>query len=165
MAEDQNLECFKYGKFFHYPSFRNGQEKVIMDMNLSQNNKGHFLLIAPNGTGKTISSLCSVLPLAFQNNLKIIYLCRTNSQNRRVIDELEQISSHLVKNYESFHINAISIRGRKDMCINDQLIDLELDPEDSMELCERFRKNDICKLFVNLRILDELEREPFKIAP
>ena len=48
-------------------------------------------LVLPNGTGKTIIALCSLLPLAFEKNLKIIYMCRTHSQNRRIIKELTKI--------------------------------------------------------------------------
>ena len=165
MENENGIESCSYHTFFHYLSFREGQEQVIKSISLSQVKKGHFLLIAPNGTGKTITSLCSILPLAYEKNLKVIYLCRTNSQNRRIIDELKNISSYLSDNSKKLHLNAISIRGRKDMCINDQLKDQKLEPEDSMNLCERLRKNDACRPFINLTTKDGFEGDPFTIAP
>ena len=48
----------------------------------------HVVAVAPNGFGKTISTLCATIPVAYENGLKIVYCCRTHTQNSRVIAEL-----------------------------------------------------------------------------
>ena len=80
-----------YEDYFPYERYRKGQEAIIKEINNHLKNKGHFLLIAPNGTGKSIISLTSTLPIINSNNLKLIYLCRTHQQNDRIVKELKKI--------------------------------------------------------------------------
>jgi DNA excision repair protein ERCC-2 len=107
-------------------------------------------LLAPNGTGKTIIALCGLLPLAYDKNLKIIYMCRTHSQNTRVIKELTKISKKLIQDNANIQLNGISIRGRNEMCLNQTLLSLKLNPKDSMSVCSDLRKNKNCTFFLNL---------------
>ncbi|MFX1277759.1 MAG: hypothetical protein ACFFAT_22295, partial [Promethearchaeota archaeon] len=98
-------------------------------------------MLAPNGTGKTIIALCGLLPLAFEKDLKIIYMCRTHSQNRRIIKELLKISQKIINNNLGIKLNALSIRGRNEMCLNQTLISLKLNPREAMSVCGDLRKN------------------------
>jgi DNA excision repair protein ERCC-2 len=124
------------------------------------------LLAAPNGTGKTIIALSALLPVAIENNLKIIYLCRTHSQNTRVIKELKKISNFVKKSaLNDIKIKGISIRGRNEMCLNKTLLSLKLTPRESMSVCLDLRKNRNCIHFINLlRKKNELN-SPILIAP
>jgi len=74
-----------YDNFFPYERYRKGQEAIIKEISEHLRNRGHYLLIAPNGTGKSIISLASTLPIINSNNLKLIYLCRTHQQNDRIV--------------------------------------------------------------------------------
>ncbi|GAG88184.1 unnamed protein product, partial [marine sediment metagenome] len=124
------------------------------------------MLVAPNGTGKTIIALSALLPLVFEKKLKIIYLCRTHSQNTRVINELVKISHFLNKSsFKDKKINGLTIRGRNEMCLNKTLLSMKLNPKESMSVCKDLRKNKNCLHFLNLlKRKSELEN-PVLIAP
>ena len=90
-----------YLDFFPYDQFREEQEDIIKQMELASKEKKITLLVAPNGTGKTIIALSAILPLAYKKDLKILYMCRTHSQNTRIIKELRKISQFIEKGKES----------------------------------------------------------------
>ncbi|MFX1321345.1 MAG: helicase C-terminal domain-containing protein [Promethearchaeota archaeon] len=139
-----------YQTFFPYRQFREDQEKIIKEIELNSKSKKNILLVAPNGTGKTIIALSGLLPLAYEKNLKIIYTCRTHSQNTRIIKELNKISQFLTKNNTKVKLNGLSIRGRNEMCLNKTLLSLKLNPRESMSVCNDLRKNANCLYFLNL---------------
>ncbi|MFX1377501.1 MAG: helicase C-terminal domain-containing protein [Promethearchaeota archaeon] len=154
-----------YLSFFPYDKFRENQEKIIKQIEESSRSKKLILLLAPNGTGKTIIALSSLLPLAFEKNLKIVYMCRTHSQNRRVIKELIKISNKIAKEDVNFKLNALSIRGRNEMCLNTTLLSLKLNPREAMSVCSDLRKNRNCIYFLNLLKKRGQIENPLSIAP
>jgi len=149
-TNNSNPQKTSYLTFFPYEHFRSEQENIIKQIEKASLEKKNSLLAAPNGTGKTIIALSSLLPLAIKKNLKIIYLCRTHSQNTRIIKELTKISNNLRNNDINININGLSIRGRKEMCLNEVLLSLKLNPRESMAVCSDLRKNRSCKYFLNL---------------
>ena len=154
-----------YSNFFPYEQFRQEQESIIIQIEKASADKKNSLLSAPNGTGKTIIALSALLPLALKNNLKIIYLCRTHSQNTRIIKELTKISKFLIKNNLNIKVNGLSIRGRNEMCLNEILLSLKLKPRESMAVCGDLRKNKSCKYFLNLLKKKDMHDNPINIAP
>jgi DNA excision repair protein ERCC-2 len=154
-----------YSNFFPYEQFRQEQESIIIQIEKASTDKKNSLLSAPNGTGKTIIALSALLPLALKNNLKIIYLCRTHSQNTRIIKELTKISKFLIKNNLNIKVNGLSIRGRNEMCLNEILLSLKLKPRESMAVCGDLRKNKSCKYFLNLLKKKDMHDNPINIAP
>ena len=123
------------------------------------------MLVAPNGSGKTIIALSGLLSLAYEKNLKIIYLCRTHSQNRRVIRELIMISQKLEESNLGIKLNGLSIRGRNEMCLNETLLSLKLNPKESMSVCKDLRHNRNCSHFLNLLKKKGKVENPINIAP
>jgi len=121
--------------------------------------------LAPNGTGKTVIALSSLLPVAIENDLKILYLCRTHSQNSRVIKELIKISDYLSHNDDSVKVNGLSIRGRNEMCLNETLLSVNADPRESMSICGDLRKNRNCIHFINLLKKKDKVDNPILISP
>jgi DNA excision repair protein ERCC-2 len=121
--------------------------------------------VAPNGTGKTIIALSGLLPLAYEKNLKIIYMCRTHSQNRRIIKELIKISQKISDDNLAVKLNGISIRGRNEMCVNDTLLTLKLNPKESMSVCSDLRQNRNCIQFLNLLKKMGKVENPVLLAP
>ena len=97
----------------------------------------NILVVAPSGTGKTIIALSALLPIAYEQNLKIIYMCRTHSQSARVIKELKKINNDIPDVY----IRGLSLRGRKEMCINPHLLRDNLPPLNAMMMCQRLRSD------------------------
>ncbi|MFW9824964.1 MAG: DEAD/DEAH box helicase, partial [Candidatus Thorarchaeota archaeon] len=154
-----------YLSFFPYVQFRRDQENIIKQIEVDSKSGKNILLIAPNGAGKTIIALSGLLPLAFEKNLTIIYMCRTHSQNRRVIKELIKISQKIESENLNLNINGISIRGRNEMCLNQTLIDLKLSPKDSMSVCKDLRQNRNCSHFRNLMKKIAKTDNPKNIAP
>lgn len=124
-----------YNDYFPYAKYRKGQEEIIKEISNHIKNKGHYLLIAPNGTGKSIISLASTLPVIYSNNLKLIYLCRTHQQNDRIVKEIRKI-----KRLKQPNLNGIALKGRKSLCLNEDLLKKELSFEDLMIQCELLRK-------------------------
>ncbi len=123
------------------------------------------MLVSPNGTGKTIIALSGLLPLAYEKDLKIIYTCRTHSQNTRIIKELNKIFQLLKKNNTKIKLNGLSIRGRNEMCLNKTLLSLKLNPRESMSVCNDLRKNNNCIHFLNLLKKKDRVDTPVLLAP
>jgi len=105
------------------------------------------------------------LPLAYEKDLKIIYMCRTHSQNRRIIKELMKISNKIIDNNLGIKLNALSIRGRNEMCLNETLLSLKLNPKEAMSVCGDLRKNRNCIYFLNLLKKKGQNENPISIAP
>ncbi len=159
------MQVINYQTFFPYQKFRENQEDIIKQIEHSIKAKKNILLVAPNGTGKTIIALSALLPIAIKEDLKIIYMCRTHSQNARVIKELRSVSSYLDKNGSNYSLSGLSIRGRNEMCLNKTLLSLKLNYKGSMSVCADLRKNKRCGHFLNLlKKRDNLEN-PILIAP
>lgn len=78
-------------------------------------------------------------------------MCRTHSQNFRALEELKKIFHHLKNNNSEISINGISIKGRQEMCLNRTLLQLKLNPKDSIAVCRDLRKNKNCKYFEKLQ--------------
>jgi len=160
-----NPQKTSYSTFFPYEHFRRDQERIIKQIEKASREKKNSLLAAPNGTGKTIIALSALLPLAYKKNLKILYLCRTHSQNTRIIKELTKISTHLRNNDINVKVNGLSIRGRNEMCLNEVLLSLKLNPRESMAVCSDLRKNRSCKFFLNLIKKRDQHDNLINIAP
>ena len=80
-----------YLDFFHYHTFRMKQQEIIEQIENAARLRKNILLSAPNGTGKTIIVLSALIPVALEQKLKIVYMCRTQAQSDRVIKELKKI--------------------------------------------------------------------------
>ncbi len=154
-----------YAQYFPYPSFRTSQEKIIKQIEESARKRKNILLSAPNGTGKTIIALSALLPLAIEEDLKIIYLCRTHAQNSRVIRELKKVSQYLSHNSSEKKVNGLSMRGRNEMCLNKIVLEIQGSPRESMAVCGDLRKNGTCKPFRNLINKKNKHDNPVLISP
>lgn len=147
------MDSLDFNSFFPYTSYRRGQKEIIEDINNHLLDKGHYLVSAPNGTGKSIISLTSVLPIIYEKNLKLIYLCRTHQQNDRIIRELK-----LIKEKQPF-INGISLRGRNNICINEEVLKDNPSVEELIKICKDERNKDRgCKYYQKFKINGE---DPF----
>ena len=73
-------------------------------------NKENLVLEAPAGTGKTICVLTPCISFAKENDMGIVYLTRTNSQQKQAIVELKRLA-------EKIDIKAVGIQGKTNMCL------------------------------------------------
>ncbi len=153
-------------KLFPYARFRDEQEAFITMAYEALEAGKHVIASAPNGFGKTISVLCATLPVAIENDLKVVYCCRTHMQNSRVITELDAIHKHLlgkhiVQDVDELAENysGVSLRGRNEMCFKDQIRETDLSPGDSSAVCAQLRKDGRCKYFKNFQKLSAVAQE------
>ncbi|MFX1553090.1 MAG: helicase C-terminal domain-containing protein [Promethearchaeota archaeon] len=92
-------------------------------------------------------------------------MCRTHSQNRRIIKELIKISQKITNDNLGVKLNGLSIRGRNEMCLNKTLLSLKLSPREAMSVCWDLRKNRNCIHFLNLLKRKGQIDNPLHIAP
>jgi DNA excision repair protein ERCC-2 len=95
-----------------------------------------------------------------ENDLKIVYCCRTHTQNSRVIAELNAIGEHLNQTEGDSkellgQIGGISLRGRGEMCFKTQITKTGLSPGDASVVCSQLRKDKKCVFFNNFQKLLE----------
>jgi DNA excision repair protein ERCC-2 len=102
------------------------------------------------GTGKTVCSLCGALEVCSSRGKKLLYLTRTNSQQRQVMHELRGIGGHR-KHF------GIALQGRRNMCplakSDNDLV--EGTPEELSKVCGELKakvmrgEEDACRYFAS----------------
>lgn len=132
-----------FKKFLPYDNFRPKQLELIDKVYNAIKSKKSIIVDAPNGFGKTLAILISTLPYITEENGILYYLTRTNRQVKRVEDEILLISS-------KFNIPAISIKNKKDSCINDEIIRSRYYDHKSFNfMCNYLIRNNLCEYFTN----------------
>jgi len=135
-----------------FPYRPRGRQLDIVDMvRRSTSDGGTAIFESGTGTGKTVCSLSGALD-GIPAGKKIVYLTRTKSQHRQVIQECRRISEHR-------KIVCIGIQGRNTSTCPFMKGDSELaggTPEELSRLCSDLKKKgkDGCKYY---RPLDERE--------
>ena len=89
---------------------RKYQKEIIEIVENCLKNKENLVLEAPAGTGKTICVLTPCISFAKENDMGIVYLTRTNSQQKQAIVELKRLA-------EKIDIKAVGIQGKTNMCL------------------------------------------------
>jgi len=137
----------EYRKYFPYKEYRHGQLEAIREITEIITLKEHLILRAPSGFGKTITVLTATLPtLERESDSKLVWLCRTNRENNRVIEELKKIDNI------PDNINAIVIEARAKLCIKDVDRELKKDHEAFSILCSEMKKQGKCEYYNKLII-------------
>jgi len=126
-------------KLFPYKP-RRYQEEIVQTIFDCLKDRKHLIMEAPAGSGKTICALVACLSFASENDKGIIYLTRTNSQQKQAIQELKRIA-------EKLDLKAVSIQGRTNTCL---LIDAipslkekNMSNEDVARLCAARKKRSL----------------------
>lgn len=127
---------------------REGQDKLTSLVNSACECRSHLVVQSGTGTGKTVCSLCGALDVCHRRGKKLLYLTRTNSQQRQVMYELRRIGG--ARRYFG-----LALQGRRNMCPLAKT-DAELadgNPEELSKVCsERKAKvmrgeEDACRFF------------------
>lgn len=149
---------YKPEMFFPHDEYRKNQKETIQKIYQGISSGTHYVLKAPNGTGKSSIGLSSALPIVYEKGKKLVYLCRTIQQNNRVIRELK-----LIKKKQPL-ISGIAIRGRNNMCINEQFLKDKPSMKELMQLCQRARKTETgCKYYKHF-FSEDSERDIYDIV-
>jgi DNA excision repair protein ERCC-2 len=88
---------------------REGQGSLLDSIRAAYDSRGHLVVESGTGTGKTVCALCGVLSGCAGRGKKLLYLTRTNSQQRQVMFELRQMGSGR-RNF------GVALQGRRNMC-------------------------------------------------
>jgi DNA excision repair protein ERCC-2 len=127
------------------------QADLVKAISSSVRSQAHLAVESGTGTGKTICALSGTLQSALEQGKKVIYLTRTNSQQRQVMVELRKMNN--IK-----PIFGVGLQGRQSTCPLIQR-DPELrsgSPEELSKLCAERKarslkgKPDGCRFFENV---------------
>jgi len=88
---------------------RPGQERLVNLVSSACEQRAHLILESGTGTGKTVCALCGALESCKSRGKKLLYVTRTNSQQRQVMLELREIAERL-------GVFGVALQGRKHMC-------------------------------------------------
>ena len=102
-----NSPCMEH-RLFPY-EFRKGQEAIVKNISDVVERSSHLVMESGTGSGKTVCALAPTLDYALKHDKRVLYLTRTNSQQRQVIFELRKINS-MEKIY------GVGVQGRNQMC-------------------------------------------------
>ncbi len=141
-------------ELFPYPPRPNQTEFVRCVEKITQED-GHLVLESGTGSGKTVCALSGALQTALATGKKVLYLTRTNSQEKQVILELRKIN-------EKAPVFGVALQGRQGTC---PLVrrDKELSagtPEELSKICRDKRRKVLegrpggCRFFKGLQDLD-----------
>ena len=93
---------------FPYTPRKHQREFVEAAANVLEK-EGHVVLESGTGTGKTVCALTSTLQVALAQGKKVVYLTRTNSQQRQVLLELRKIN-------QKEEVFGMGVQGRQSTC-------------------------------------------------
>ena len=88
---------------------RPNQQEFVELVSRAVRDRKHLVLESGTGTGKTVCVLAGCLREVLKDGRKIVYLTRTNSQQRQVIMELRSIS-------RKRRVFGIGVQGRQSTC-------------------------------------------------
>lgn len=86
---------------------RKNQREMMEEIRNSLEDGESLIYQAATGSGKTVCTLTAALDFARKNDKKILYLTRTNSQQRQVLLELREIGGHY----------GLGLQGRNNTCL------------------------------------------------
>ena len=122
--------------FFPYNP-RKGQKEIMDAISDAISKKQNLVFEAPAGTGKTACVLAPALKHALEKDLAILYLTRTNSQQKQAIKELKAMA-------RKHEINAVAIQGKANMCLLiENIPSLKGSNEEITRLCAARKKKSL----------------------
>ena len=130
-------------EIFPYREIRLSQAGMINAIQGAVTSGKHVALEGSTGMGKTISALCGILTSPKAEKRRIVYCSRTHKQMDRVVEELAALNARL-------QISGISLRGRREMCINPVVRRFTTSAADAAHVCSTLRKLGRCEFFGNI---------------
>lgn len=130
-------------EIFPYPEIRPAQAEMMEVIRDAVTSGRHAALEGSTGMGKTIAVLCGILSSPEASARRIVYCCRTHKQMDRVVEELHVLRSKLP-------ISGISMRGRREMCINPLVRRFTESAADAAYACGMYKKLGKCEFYENM---------------
>jgi DNA excision repair protein ERCC-2 len=88
---------------------RCGQDRLMDLVSAACPNRSHLVVESGTGTGKTVCALTACVEFCKSRGKKLLYVTRTNSQQRQVMFELRKI-------HEKSAVFGVALQGRRNMC-------------------------------------------------
>jgi DNA excision repair protein ERCC-2 len=139
----------KVAEYFPYAKVRPRQDEFIRTIFEAVESRRSVVIEGSNGLGKTVASLSACLPKAMDEKLKILYVARTHRQHDRVMEELKVISRNKP-------VSGLSVRSRREMCLNSLITRHAMDAREAIETCELLKVSGSCSYY---RSIDDREDE------
>lgn len=130
-------------EIFPYQEVRPVQAEMISAVKDAITAGKHVAVEGSTGMGKTIAVLCGVFASPEAAERRIVYCCRTHKQMDRVIEELRTLRSKLA-------VSGISLRGRREMCVNPFVRRFAASATDAAYICGMMRKLERCEFYTNM---------------
>lgn len=127
---------------FPYPSFRQGQKEIAQSVYLACKNGNRLVAAAMSGFGKTAAVLAGAISAAQDEDLKLIYVCRTKRQVLRVLEELNRFA-------RMTPVRATSLFSKYDYCLL-RRTSFGVSPETFKWYCSFQTSNNLCSYFLNV---------------
>lgn len=138
-------------EIFPYPSFRQGQKELAESVHRACKNGQTFVAEAMSGFGKTAAVLAGVISAAEDDDLQVIYVCRTKRQVFRVLQELNRFS-------RTVPLRATSLFSKYDYCLL-RRTSFGVSPETFKWYCSFHTSNNLCSYFMNVAFnRDKIEK-------
>ena len=138
-------------EIFPYPSFRQGQKELAQSVYLACKRGERLVAEAMSGFGKTAAVLAGTISAAAEDDLQIIYVCRTKRQVFRVLEELNRFSRRVP-------LRATSLFSKYDYCLLRQT-GYGVSPETFKWYCSFQTSNNLCSYFLNVAFnRDKIEK-------
>jgi DNA excision repair protein ERCC-2 len=129
-------------EIFPYPSFRQGQKELAQSVYLACKNGQRFVAEAMSGFGKTAAVLAGAICAAEEDDLQVIYVCRTKRQVSRVLEELNRFAGRVP-------LRATSLFSKYDYCLL-RRTSFRVSPETFKWYCSFQTSNNLCSYFMNV---------------
>lgn len=127
---------------FPYPSFRQGQKELAESVYLACKKGGKLVTEAMSGFGKTAAVLAGCIPAAVDDDLQVIYVCRTKRQVFRVLEELSRFATRSP-------VHATSLFSKYDYCLL-RGRSFGVSSETFKWYCSFQTSNNLCSYFLNI---------------
>ncbi len=134
--------------FFAYDSFRPGQRELALRVYQTCKDRRYLVAEAMSGLGKTAAVLCGTLLAAREENLRVLYACRTKREVTRVVEELSQLQNRRT-------LKAGYLFSKYDYCLLMRRSSRPVPPESFKWYCNFNVSNNLCSYFLNLSLLGE----------
>jgi DNA excision repair protein ERCC-2 len=124
--------------FFPYDYLYKEQYDYMLHLKKALDERGHFLLEMPTGTGKTVCLIALITSYQFQfpKTGKLIYCTRTVPEMYKCMEEIKKVIAYRTKllGPAGGKVLAVCLSSRRNMCMNPRVLE-EGDREAVDSLC------------------------------
>jgi len=138
-------------EIFPYSEFRTGQKELAEAVSVACRSGQRLVAEAMSGFGKTAAVLAGTISAACDEELDVVYACRTKRQVFRVLEELRSF-------LEKAPLAATSLLSKYDYCLLRQN-GFGVSPETFKWYCSFQTTNNLCSYFLNFPFNQEKASE------